>query len=109
MNCLFFLGLNFLMLSGSGYFIRILWELYESIFTKQMRWYVAPMDVKHASYDYDYHCMTILFVCAATETYQWFPKTNERYRVRFGNNMQGDCHYLSLRSHKFIVSETMSS
>lgn len=67
------------------------------------------MDVKHASYDYDYHCMALLFVCAATETYLWFPKTNERYRVRFGNKMQGYCHYLSLRSYKFIVSETISS
>lgn len=93
----------------SGYFIRILLGLYESIFTKHMRWYVAPMDVKRASYNYYYHCMAVLSVCAATETYQWFPKSNERYRVRFGNNMQGYCHDLSLRSHEFIVSETMSS
>lgn len=61
MNYLFFLGLNFLMLSGNGYFIRILLGLYESIFTKHMRQYVAPTDVKHASYDY--HCMAVLCVC----------------------------------------------
>lgn len=109
MSYLFLLGLNFLMLIGSGYFIKILWGLYESIFIKHMRQYVAPMGVKHASYDYDYDCMAVLCVCAATETYQWFPKTNERCRVRFGSNMQGHCHDLSLRSHEFIVSETMSS
>lgn len=62
MNYLFFVGLNVIMLNGSDYFMRISWGLHEPIFTKHMKQYVAPMDVKHASYIIIISIMAVLCV-----------------------------------------------